>query len=293
MQTQEKPILVFKDGKQVKTPVVWPPKIFKDWTTVLIPNKYPAFLPEPKVREIIEGGLYQKVNAVGYHELVITRDHEKTFATLPVERVKEVIDVYQRRYLMLAKEKFVNYVSIFYNHGQQAGASQPHPHSQLITTPLIDIDLKQALNNSEKYFKAKNKCVYCQMLAWEKKVKQRIVFENKSFLVICPFASKAAFEMIITPKKHSAYFEKISEPDKWLLAEALKTALLKLYKGLGDPAYNFYLHTAPCDGANYNYYHWHWTILPKTKPWAGFEIGTRIEISAIEPEKAAAYLKKQ
>jgi len=33
--------------------------------------------------------------------------------------------------------------------------------------------------------------------------------------------------------------------------------------------------------------------LPKTGIWAGFEIGTRMEISTITPEKAAEYLKKQ
>jgi len=70
-------------------------------------------------------------------------------------------------------------------------------------------------------------------------------------------------------------------------------ALKKIYKGLHDPPYNFYLHTAPCDGKQYPYYHWHWTILPKTSIWAGFELGARMEISTIEPEKAAEYLRKQ
>jgi len=121
----------------------------------------------------------------------------------------------------------------------------------------------------------------------------RIVFENSEFLVICPFASKSAFQVIITPKKHQPYFERISENQKWQLAEAFKEALGRVYKGLKDPAYNFYLHTAPCDGTKNESYHWHWTILPKTSIWAGFEIGTRMEISTIEPEVAASHLRKQ
>ena len=43
---------------------------------------------------------------------------------------------------------------------------------------------------------------------WERKARKRIVFENKEFLVICPFASKTAFEMIVSPKRHLAFFEK-------------------------------------------------------------------------------------
>ncbi|GAI55197.1 unnamed protein product, partial [marine sediment metagenome] len=99
-------------------------------------------------------------------------------------------------------------------------------------------------------------------------------------------------QMIISPKKHLPYFEKITEKEKWYLAEAFKVAFSKLYKTLNDPAYNFYLHTAPCDGKKYEHYHWHWTILPKTATWAGFEVGTRMEISTIEPERAAAILRK-
>lgn len=288
---QEIPTLTFVKGKKVvlksgdRTP--------KDWTTISVPNKYPAFLPSSQLDKKTEGGIYQKMNAAGFHEIVITRDHRMQLAQFSTKEVKEVIDVYQGRYLELMKEKFVNYVSIFHNHGMEAGASIAHPHSQIVTTPLIDIDLRNALNNSRKYLKRHKKCIYCVMGEWERKVRKRIVFENKDFIVICPFASKSAFEVIISPKKHRSNFERMTEKEKWQLAEAFRVALNKLYKGLNDPAYNFYLHTAPCDGKKYNHYHWHWTILPKTSTWAGFEIGTRMEISTIEPEKAAQYLRKQ
>lgn len=265
----------------------------KNWTTIVIPNKFPAFLPYPTLEKHIEGELYQTMAAVGFHEVVITRDHQKSLGQFKIEGVKEVIEVYQQRYLDLMKKNFVNHVSIFHNHGAEAGASIAHPHSQIITTPLIDVDLKKALFNSQEYYQATKKCIYCQMNNWEQKVKKRIVFENKDFLVLCPFASKSAFQIIISPKKHLSYFERITEKEKWTLAEAFQVALNKLYQGLADPAYNFYLHTAPCDGKNYDFYHWHWTILPKTAVWAGFELGARMEISTIEPEKAAAYLRKQ
>ena len=267
-------------------------KISKKQSIIVIPNKFPAFLPYPKLNERIEGKLYKKMNAVGFHEIVITRDHKKHLAQSSIEQVKEVFDVYQKRYLSLMREKFVNHIFIFHNHGQEAGATIAHPHSQIITTPLVDIDLQNALLRSKNYYQKHKKCIYCQMNKWEKKFKKRIIFENKGFLVICPFASKTAFQVIVSPKKHLAYFEKIKEKEKWELAEAFRFALNKIYKALNDPAYNFYLHTAPCDGRKHDYYHWHWTISPKTATWAGFEIGTRMEISTIEPEKAAEYLRK-
>jgi UDPglucose--hexose-1-phosphate uridylyltransferase len=296
---QEEPVLVFSDGQQVS----WRQSDCRQiggnriaansWTTIVVPNKFPAFIPASKLSRREEGPFYHILDAVGFHEVVITSDHKKQLAQFSIEQVKEVFDVYQERYRSLKKGKFVNHISIFHNHGKEAGASVSHPHSQIITTPLLDVDLKKALSNAKNYFKKHKVCIYCQMNEWERKSKTRIIFENESFLVLCPFASKSAFEVIVSPKKHLPYFEEITEKEKWQLAQAFKTALAKLFKALQDPAYNFYLHTAPCDGKKYSYYHWHWTILPKTSTWAGFEIGTRMEISTIEPERAAEYLRKQ
>jgi len=291
IKKQEAPTLIFKNGKKID----FKPggEIPGNWTVIVFPNKYPAFKPGQSLDKRVEGNLFQRMNAVGFHEVVVTKSHEKPMARFSNKEFKEVIDVYQERYLELKKKKFVNHISIFQNYGREAGASVAHPHSQIITTPLIDIDLKKALFNSREYHKANKKCVYCQMNDWERKVRKRVVFENKDFQVICPFASKTAFEMIISPKKHLAYFEKITEKEKEYLAEAFKIALHALYKGLNNPAYNFYLHTAPSNNnGNYDYYHWHFTILPKIEIPAGFELGARMEISTIEPEKAANYLKK-
>jgi len=291
IETQDPPVDVFVMGKRVDFKVR--NKVPKSWTAISIPNKYPAFLPSSELNSRVEGNIYETVNAVGFHEVLVTRNHQKQIPQFSLNQVKEVFDLYQSRYLDLMKKNFVHYVSIFHNHGVEAGASLSHPHSQIVTTPLIDVDLANALSRSKKYLAKNKKCVYCVMEAWEKKTKKRIVFENEEFLAICPFASKSAFEVIVTPKKHRSYFEKITEKEKWALSEAFLAVMKKLYKGLADPPYNFYLHTAPCDGNKYDHYHWHWTILPKTSTWAGFEIGTRMEISTIEPERAAAYLRKQ
>jgi UDPglucose--hexose-1-phosphate uridylyltransferase len=131
------------------------------------------------------------------------------------------------------------------------------------------------------------------MNKWEMKEKSRIVFENEHFLAICPFASKTAFETIISPKKHLSRFEEANEEIKWSLAEVFRTVLGKIKNGLNDPSFNYYLHTSPADGKKHSYYHWHWTIFPRIGIQAGFEIGTKMEISAIEPEAAAEYLRDQ
>ncbi len=279
-------VVSFENGEKQET-------LTEKWSAISIPNKFPAFQPAENLEKRYENSLYQTMNAVGYHEVVITRDHHKSLGQLPKDKVREAMALYKQRYLELKEKKHVNYVSIFHNHGVEAGASIAHPHSQIVTTPLIDVDLNKALSKGRAYSESKKDCIYCRMNDWEMRRKERIVYENDLFLAVCPFASKAAFQIIISPKKHLAYFENIDEKELDYLSDVFSVALSKIYKGLNDPPYNFYLHCAPSDGMDHGYYHWHWTILPKTSTWAGFELGARMEISTIKPEKAAEYLKEQ
>lgn len=277
LEIQKSPLLEYKNGKG-------------ETEMVVIPNRYPAFFHSDSLHERAEGP-YSIMDGVGFHEVVITRDHQKSLAEMSGPQIRRVIDAYQERYLELANEKFVNYISIFVNHGREAGASISHPHSQIIAIPLIDPDLQRSLNGSRLFFENQGKCVHCQMLEWDLEDKRRIIFENKEFVVLSPFASRVAFETRIYPKEHHPYFERIKDREKEQLAEALQLALSRIFKGLNDPAYNFFIHTAPSDGKDYGHYHWHFEILPKTAIWAGFELGTGIEISTVEPEEAAEYLR--
>jgi len=287
IETQLPPILIYTDKGRVSING----KVPKNWAFVVIPNKYPALLPSTTLNKREEGDLFQTLDAVGHCELIISRDHKRNIPDFNVKEIEVLINVCQKRYLDLMQKPFVDYISIFQNYGVEAGASQPHPHLQIITTPLIDVDLIGSLANAKKYFEKKKKCIYCEIIEWEKKNKKRVVYENSHFIAICPFASKTAFQVIISPKKHLSNFEKINEEEKSSLANMTFVISKVLNKGLSDPAYNFYLHTAPCDGKDHSYYHWHWTILPRTSNLAGFELGTHMEISTIEPEKAAKYLR--
>jgi len=42
---------------------------------------------------------------------------------------------------------------------------------------------------------------------------------------------------------------------------------------------------------DYSYYHWHVEILPKLSIDAGFELGTGVQITIVEPEEAARFLR--
>jgi UDPglucose--hexose-1-phosphate uridylyltransferase len=263
-----------------------------EWTLRVFPNLFPTVSPAPAMKPTTEGP-YFSMPGVGFHELVVTRDHFKQLALMNVLEVAEVFDAYQDRYLDLMNKKNVNFIAIFHNHGKEAGASIAHPHSQIMAIPVIAPYPKSELDGAESYHRHNKHCVYCVMSEFESDFKERVVFENDEFIAFCPFASRSAFEVWVMPKKHSPYFERITDTEKIKLAEVFSKGLNAIYKALNDPPYNFYINTSPCDGKDYPHFHWHIEILPHTSIWAGFELETGVEISTIEPEVAAEYLRKQ
>ncbi len=263
----------------------------EDWRVQVVPNKYPAVDKEGICKEFYHAGPYQWTEGVGAHEVVITRDHTRSLGEASIEEVEMVVRAYQQRYRALENGVCVEYISIFHNHGRQAGATITHPHSQIIVLPVIPPDINRSIRGSAAYYHIEKKCVHCVMLQYEVLARERIIYTNESFVVFAPYASRTAFEMRIFPRAHSPHFELIDEKERMLFAEALRAVLWKLFKGLHNPDYNFFFHTAPTRHSNeFDHYHWHCEILPKTAIWAGFEIGTGIEIATITPESAAEFL---
>jgi UDPglucose--hexose-1-phosphate uridylyltransferase len=134
------------------------------------------------------------------------------------------------------------------------------------------------------------RCIYCDIIAEELRNRARLVFEDDGFIVLCPFASRFAYEILILPRQHRAFFD--SEPDEnyAVLARALRQVLLRLDRKLGDLPFNYVLHSSPLGETADNYYHWHVEILPKIGQVAGFEWGSGWNINTVPPENAARSL---
>lgn len=258
----------------------------------VIKNKYPAFSYGQCNVEHREGP-YSWLEGYGFHEVFVYKDHKKDLDKFNSKETAAMFLTFLQRYLSLKNDACVEYISIFHNHGQEAGASISHPHSQLIAVPVIPPDINRSLIGSKNFYHKNKKCVHCLMIEWEKKSKKRVIFENKNFISFCPYVSRLAFEMRIFPKIHQSNFENNSESLIYDLAEVFNSSINKLSLALKNPSYNFFIHTAPPKMKDeHNHYHWHIEIVPKTSIWAGFEIGTGIEISTITPESAAKFLRK-
>jgi len=261
------------------------------WTYRVVPNKFPALRIEGELEPAGEG-LFDKMNGVGAHEVVIeTPQHTASLAGLPVDAVADVLLACRERMLDLKKDPRFAYVLVFKNHGEAAGASLEHPHSQLIATPIIPIMVSEELAGSAQYYALKERCVWCDMVRQERRDGSRMILEAQKFVAVAPFAPRFPFETWILPWHHRAAFEDSTEEELRGVAGILGEILRRINRVLGEPPLNFVLHTAPFREAQLESFHWHLEVIPKLTRVAGFEWGSGFFINPVPPEDAADALR--
>jgi UDPglucose--hexose-1-phosphate uridylyltransferase len=76
------------------------------------------------------------------------------------------------------------------------------------------------------------------------------------------------------------------------LAPVLRETLQALYDALGNPDFNYIVHSAPIEDDSKYYYLWHIQILPRVTTIAGFELGSGMFTTTMFPEASAAFMRK-
>jgi UDPglucose--hexose-1-phosphate uridylyltransferase len=262
------------------------------WSLRVVPNKFPALRIEGELEPTGEG-LYDRMNGVGAHEVVIeTPDHAASLATLPADTVADVLLAYRERMVDLKKDPRFEYILVFKNHGPAAGASLEHPHSQLIATPIIPIMVQEELKGAAEYYELKERCVWCDIVRQERRSRRRVIMEANGFVALAPFAPRFPFETWILPTRHRSAFEETGVEDLRGLADLLGGFLRRMDRVLQRPPFNFMLHTGPLREGPLEHFHWHLEIIPKLTNVAGYEWGSGFFINPTPPEDAAAALRE-
>lgn len=270
---------------------VWPER--GDWQVQIFENKYPALFHDgDNCPQFKNAGPYETGPSLGYHELVVTRDRVKTFPKLKFRHALAVFEGVRERYQFFSKDKCMRYAIMFHNWGASAGASVFHPHYQLVGLPLIPPEVERAIAGAHDFYKKHHRYAYSTIIDIERQHKSRIVFENKDAIAFTRFASKEPFDVRIFPKKHLPYFADTDDSTLAGFVKAVQATLSKVERRLKDPDYNFYLHSAPLQSSHESdHYHWHLDIIPRIGTLAaGFEVGTGVEVTIIDPDDAARIL---
>ena len=251
------------------------------WTLRWFQNKFPA-VEKKGVPRLSGPPSFRESSNYGVHEVIVeTPRHQEQLADLPEEQMARLLKAYHERILALSKDKNCRYVSVFKNHGRDAGTSLIHEHSQVVSLPKVPSLIREECDAAKK----SKSCPYCSVVKKEAK-SERLIAENDSFIAFAPFASRFNYEAWIFPKKHYQTFADFKESDFLHCALLLKKILVKLQRI--DASYNYYVHYSP-KGEDL---HFHIEITPRIATYGGFELGTGFIINSVLPEDAAAYYRE-
>lgn len=263
------------------------------WSVRAFANKYPALRPDAPSRRERSAPLFHQMGGRGAHEVVVcSPDHALPIARLPEPQVHALLRVLHRRQRALSSNPELEVVQVFQNHGQRAGASLPHPHVQIVATPVVPRLLRLKYQVAAEYYQAQGVSLYQDLCRAELEAKTRVVVDSPEFVAFAPFASRVPYQLWIVPRDPKPSFDAADERSLPALASTLRDVLQRVHLALGDPAYNLTFFGAPRRHADEPDFVWHIEVLPRLETEAGFELATGMAINNVLPETAAEVLRR-
>lgn len=274
-----------------------PPGGTEPWRVRVIPNRLPALKVEGNpLRQA--AGFYDRMDAVGAHEVIVESRTGAPLETLPLPHLVDVVTAWKNRMLDLRRDPRMRSFFIVKDHGAAAGARVDHGVSQLLTFAVVPSALRQKLQVARAFFETKKRSIFANILQEELSCRERLVYENHGFLVFCPYAARTPFELAIYPKRALADFPQLHDEETQQLADALKNCLTRLQRALGNQPYHLLLTTAPSRTARADHwttldqdFRWHVEIIPRLQPVNAAELATGCAWNPVLPEIAAGFLR--
>lgn len=264
------------------------------WTVRVVPNKYPAVAQHLADPMLTASAPHEALAAVGFHEVVIDApEHDRQLSQFTLPHVETALEVYRSRLRALSAHPAVRSIALFRNVGRSAGASQEHPHVQILALPIVPARLQHELDAAERYVATHARCITCDLLRLDLLDARHLVARNSDFVAVTSFSPRFPYETWIVPESHSHDFRTCSDSQMRSLAAILKQVLTALEVNRGRFPFNLVLHTSPVRPSPglERAFHWRMEILPRLTVPSGFELGHGVFIVTVPPEDAASRLR--
>ena len=249
------------------------------WLARAFGNRRPAFRPEED-RQTLEAEPHYAHSAVGAHEVIVEgRDHalrsltgERAGLQLAVNRMKD-----------LTGDTRFEAIGWYRNRGVEAGASQPHPHAQVVATAVIPDRLRRIYTSQKK-----DPALMSRILE-RADVDQRVLWRTGGLVALCPWAPRVPFEVWFVPLRAVEYpWSDRSLVDD--LAAAIHKITGALDAAFGYASLNIGWFFAPVKHSQ-GVSTWHVRLTPKLVPLAGYEIWSGGGMHPCLPEQSASVLR--
>jgi UDPglucose--hexose-1-phosphate uridylyltransferase len=264
-------------------------------------NRFPSLLPDPPAPSVLAAPPYAVAPATGRCEVVVySDDHAATFADLPGERVRMVVDVWADRYRTLGAVEDVRYVLPFENKGDVIGVTLSHPHGQVYAYPEVPPRPLRALRAGQRYRERTGRCVWCDVMAAEDTGPRRVA-RGRTTLAVVPFAPRFPYEVQVVTTGHRPSLLDLDDAER----DDLAAVLHRVVRGY-DALFGFSLpyvlavQMRPTDEREAwdDVSHLHVELTPphrgpdRLKHLAGSELAAGAFLDDVAPESAAARLRE-
>ncbi len=273
-----------------------------DYTGVYVfDNDLPCVGANAPTDLVKPAGIYKNRPADGTARVICySPRHNISLAELSVHEIENIIGIWQRQYEELSRRNGVRHVLIFENKGAAVGVSNPHPHGQIYATNFVFKTIETEADASRRHLAETGRGLFADIIRAEQEDGRRIIFENETAIAFLPYFARYAYEIYVAPKRRCKSVGELSNDERRDLAEALKTVTVK-YDNLWKMSFPYVmpLHNAPCDGGDYDAFHFHIEFHPPLrkpnllKYLAGPEIGGGNFLSDTSPEMKASELQAQ
>ncbi|OAA38839.1 Galactose-1-phosphate uridylyltransferase [Metarhizium rileyi] len=201
----------------------------------------------------------------------------------------------------IPKEEY-RYMQIFENKGSAMGCSNPHPHCQVWTTSTMPEEPGKEIAQMTQY-RANNggRHLLEDYVKLELAKEERVLWQNESFVVVCPWWAVWPFEVLVLPKRHIRSLVDFQPEERLRLAEAIQE-VTRRYDNLFECnfPYSSGIHQAPLQGpedeVENSYFHMHfYPPLLRSATVKKFLVGYELMAEPqrdITPEQATARLRK-
>lgn len=269
---------------------------------VTFDNRFPALSLDAPAPVAADRGSYLVAPATGRCEVVVySDDHSATFADLPADRIRMIVDVWADRWRTLAAEPAVGYVMPFENKGEVVGTTLLHPHGQIYAFPDIPPRPERELRTGQRYYEVTGRCVRCDVVAAEVADGRRLVIATNYWIAWVPFWARFPYEVQVTPRRHVSSLPELTSAERDDLA-GLLSIVTRSYDALWDFSmpYVMAIHQQPAraGAAVRAISHLRFEFAPpyrsrdKLKHLAGSELAAGAFISDAAPEATALALRE-
>jgi UDPglucose--hexose-1-phosphate uridylyltransferase len=248
-------------------------------------------------------GLYDRMRPIGAHEVLIENSrHDRNLWNAGDAEIEQFLRLAAQRIQDLKGDGRIKYISVFKNHGPNAGQEFEHPTSQLTATTFVPRRVLYELRAGRDYYQTKERCVFCDIISQEERQGQRVVELRGDYIALCPYAPRVPFETWLLPRVHESSFER-SGLSRAAGTRDLGILLRRVLQRIRTVTEEFHLvlHTSPNTlhaSGSLGYwktldddYHWHIEILPILRAKAKSYTFKEVYYSPVASETAVKRLR--